>query len=112
MSDKIEKAKANFTRVKERMSHLLELTPEDKLNWSPSPSARTPLQIVAHSAEAIKNIHGFLEGHPFDIENTARADQFFREWEKQFTSRQQVVELFERNSSAYLSFLDSLSQER
>ena len=112
MSNTIEKARADYKQATGRLAQLLAKTPDDRLNWSPSPSARTPIQLAAHSAEAIKNIQGFLEGHPFEITDTAKADDFFRDWEKQFTTREQVVSLLEKTNARYLAFLDALTPDR
>ncbi len=62
MEDVISKTKADFVRAKEDLARAFATTPEDRINWSPSPTARTPVQIVAHAAEAIRNIHNFLNG--------------------------------------------------
>jgi hypothetical protein len=108
----IEQTKQEFLRAKDRVVRLLKTTPDDRINWSPSPTARTPVQIVAHVAEAIKNIHGMLDGRPFPITNTEEADKYFREMEKRFNSREQVLACLEDNCANYVAWLDALPPER
>lgn len=109
--DTINQAKDEFLQVKERLTVIFAETPEDRVNWSPSETARTPAHIVAHAAGAIQNLHGMMQGHAFGLGTSAEADAGFREWEQQFTTREQVTELLEDISSSYVAFLDSLTPE-
>lgn len=111
MEDAVSQAKTEFVRAKDRLIKLLAETPDDKINWSPSPSSRTPIQLVAHSAIAIRNIHRFLDGHSFEIKDPAKADEHFRVQENQFTSREQALELLDEVSTNYVSWLDALTPE-
>jgi len=90
---------------------LLKDTPDERLNWSPSPTARTPLAIVGHSANSIHNITEMLKGRPFGMSTTAIADRGFRNEEQAFTSRDEVVSLFEKNSAAFIEWIDELKEE-
>jgi len=112
MEDIISEAKAEFIRAKERMARALATTPDDRINWSPASSARTPIQLVAHSAMAVSGIQGMLVGKPFPFANIAEADTNFRVAEKEFTSREQVLGLLEQNSAEYLTWLDTLTSEQ
>ncbi len=112
MEDSISQAKAEFVRAKERMARALATTPDDKLNWSPSPTARTPLQQVAHGAGAIAGIQGMLTGKPFPFANTAEFDAALRSDEKEYSTREQVLSLLEQNSAEYLAWLDKLTPEQ
>ena len=107
----IEKAKTDFAQAKTQLLTALAATPDDKLNWAPSETARTPLHQAAHAAGALKYIHEMLNGRPFGASSTAEADQFFREWEQQFTTREPVLQLIEENSAAYKQFLETLTAE-
>ena len=107
----IERAKTDFLRAKQLLCDALETTPDDRVNWSPSATSRTPIQLVAHAASALEHIREMLNGHTFAIPTTAEADKFFRESEQQFRTREQVLLLLEENSTAYLQFLDTLTPE-
>src|SRR5947207_6071947 len=105
MDDAISKAKQEFLAAKKSLARNLATTPDDRINWSPSPTSRTPVQQVAHVAEAIRNIHGMLEGRPFGVKNVAEADKGFREWERKFSTREQVLSMLEDNSANYVAWL-------
>ena len=107
----IEHAKTDFARAKRMLLTAFEATPDDKLNWSPTPSARTPLHLVAHAADAVKNVHEMLQGRTFEANTPAEADKSFREWEQQFTAREPVLALWEENSAAYEAWLAALTPD-
>jgi hypothetical protein len=112
MEDLISQAKADFLRAKEAISRALATVPDDRINWSPSPTARTPVQIVAHAAETVKNLNALLDGRPFPIKDTAEADKMFRESERQYGTREQVVDLLDQHSAEYVAWLDALTPDR
>jgi len=111
MSEIIQGAKQEFEQSRNRMMGLLNDTPDDKLNWSPSSTARTPLAIVTHAAMALHNITEMLKGRPFGASSTAIADKGFRQEEQDFTSRQEVAALFEKNAAAYVAWIDTLTED-
>jgi hypothetical protein len=112
MENIITEAKAEFVRAKERMIRVLTTTPDDKINWSPGPCARTPLQQVAHGAMSIPGIQGMLVGKPFPYADIVEADAAWRAAEKEFTTREQVLGLLEQGSTEYLAWLDTLTSEQ
>jgi len=112
LSEAVEAAKSSFVQAKDRLVHGLNTTGEDRLNWSPGPTARTPVEIVAHAALAVKHIHEQLDGKPFPFPSTAEAEVYFRDWEKAFQSRDEVLALLEANGSAYLEWLDDLTPDQ
>lgn len=107
----VEEAKAEFTRAKDRLAKGLTSTPDDKINWSPSSTARTPTELVAHGAMSIEGMQRWLAGEPFPFESMAALDAFCRTEEKKFTTREQALSLLEENTEKFLAFLDSLSQD-
>ena len=112
MEDTLSQTKAEFLRAKGRLAHALATTPDDKINWAPSPTARTPLQQVAHGAMAIADIQDMLTGKPFPYAGPAEFDRALRSAEKEFTTREQVLSLLEQTSAAYLAWLDTLTPEQ
>ena len=74
MQDTLNQTKAEFLRAKERLCHTLATTPDERINWSPSPTARTPIQQVAHCAQSISGIQGMLAGKPFPYAGIAEFD--------------------------------------
>jgi hypothetical protein len=112
MNDLIEGAKSDFVNAKGRLVHALATTPDERLNWSPSPTARTAIQQVAHAAIAIKNLNDTLDGRTFKADSVEAADAGFRSEERRFTTREEVLELLETYSAAYVAWLDRLTPDR
>ncbi len=107
-----ESAKAEFTRAKDRLAKNLAATPDDRLSWSPAPSARTPIQIVAHAGLSLPHMTAWLSGKSFDFPSMADLDVACRAEEASITTREQAVEVLEKNSHAYCAWLDSLSDDQ
>ncbi len=112
MQDTVDQSKAEFLQAKERLTHALATTPDERINWSPSPTARTPIQQVAHCAMSIPGIQGMLSGKPFPFADLAEFDTALRTDEKEFTTREQVLGLLEQTSAGYLAWLDALTPEQ
>lgn len=108
----IEQVKQTFLQSKEGLLKSFRTTPDERVNWAPSPSSRTPAQLVAHSAVAIENIRTQLDGTPFPIKTTVEADESFRAWERDITTREQALDLLEKNSAKFLEWLDALTPEK
>ena len=112
MIAEVESARASFLQAVEGMKRNFASTPDDKLNWSPTPTARTACEIVAHSAEAIHNMTEMFQGRPFTVPTTGEADVEFREIEKGFQSRSSALDALESQSATYLAFLDTVTEEK
>lgn len=110
--DVVTEAKAEFTRAKERIARDLATTPDERINWSPSSTCRTPIQQVAHAAMSIPGIQGMLIGKPFPFSSIDAMDSELRALEQPYTTREQVTELLDKNSADYLAWLDSLTPEQ
>lgn len=101
-----ESAKNDFLLATSWLRSLLESTVPDRLNWSPAPTARTPIQVAAHAAMAIESMLGNLTGNPMSISTPREAEEWFRKQEAQFATVEAVHALLERNTSKYFSWLD------
>ena len=108
----IESAKVEFATAKAGLLRALETTPDERLNWSPSSTARTPLAVFVHAADSVRHIHAMLDGRTYAVPTTAEAERDFRERERAFRKRDEGLVLFERNCEAYLELLDTLTHER
>lgn len=107
----VEHAKGQLAYAKQRMEHAFANIPEDRLCWSPSPTARTPVQIVVHAADAVTNIQSQLNGTPFHIPTTAEADAHFLHMEKEFSTREDALRLLDERCSGYVEWLDAMTPE-
>lgn len=107
-----EQARGAFIQAKDGLVHALTTTPDDRVNWSPSDTARSPLRVAGHAAIAVGSMLGNLKGDTFAIPNSTEAERFFRESDARFKSREEVIELLDSNGQAYQSWLDELTEER
>lgn len=112
MNETIARARVDFLQSKDDLVHALATTPDERLNWSPSPTSRTPIQQVAHAACAIGHLADTLDGRPFDVATMEEADRRFRAWEGTFRTREEVLALLEREACAFVRWLDALAPER
>lgn len=100
------------SQLNERLLRNLAKTPDDRLNWSPAPTARTPLHLVAHCAFSLGFITTMLEGTPYPAKTTAQADADFLEMEREITTREQALSLWENRFQRYISFLNALQTDQ
>jgi len=112
MANIIDDVKAEYNRAKGRITNDLTTTPDDKINWSPTETARTPLELVAHAAMGTEGITGMLSGKPFPFESMQAMDAASRKAEKEFTSREQALGFLDKASSEFFAWLDTLSAEQ
>ena len=87
----IDAAKSEFTRAIDRLKKTLGDVPDDRLHWSPSPTARTPLEQVAHVANANEGIQGWLQGEKLDMSDMIAVDAKWREEEKPYDTREKAL---------------------
>lgn len=112
MENIIDDVKAEFSRAKGRIAKDLTNTPDDKINWAPTESARTPIQLVAHAAMGTMGIAGLLSGKPFPYSSMQEMDAASRIAEKEFTTREHALGFLEKTSTEYFAWLDTLTPEQ
>lgn len=112
IEDSVSNAKAEYLRAKARLLVALDTTPDDKLNWSPSASARTPVELVAHAATVVALIQGMICGDPWPYASLAEADAAFRAEEKPFKTREQATDHLKETSDKFIAWLDALTPEQ
>lgn len=105
----IDTTKRELLESKGRLFQLFETTPDDKLNWRPSPNSRSILEIGAHIGWSLGCITEQMQGTPYTVPQSALADASFREHDRQFTTRAQVTDYLTKQFQVYSDFLDSLS---
>jgi len=108
----VERARGAFLNAKFGLLRALETTPDDRLTWRPSETARSPLHVAGHAAFAIESMLGNMTGETFPLETTDLAEAYFRDVEKAWTTRGQVIDLLEANTKKYMDWLDQLDQDR
>lgn len=133
MKEQIEQVKESLIHTANRMLHNLDCVPDERINWSPSPTARTPLQQVAHAALSVTGIQFMLQEEPrligefgkesnsvvewqgeaalvrYPFESVEALDIAFRAAEGKYSSRQQVKELLDDAVAGFNEWLDALT---
>lgn len=113
MENAADMAKLQLNKEKLRLIQLLAAVPDERLNWSPSETSRTPLELAAHSATSVGGILGLFQGNGIPGGgDTKEMDILFRKIEKEFTSRDQVIAMLEKNCAEYSAWLDTLTEEQ
>jgi uncharacterized damage-inducible protein DinB len=107
----IETAKMDLTWTKTRMMELLAATPEDKLNFKPSPTGRSIIEIVAHAAHALENIAMQLGGTAFPIPNSNEANEVFKKHDAAFKTREAVRAYLQEKFDHYISVIERFTEE-
>lgn len=112
LEETIAQCKASAEAAKNQLLVTFAHVPDDKLNWSPSPTCRTPLQIVAHCGMANQAFATILAGEELqfssDPEEAAKA---IREAGKDIASREAAVKLIEDSTARVLAALDKATPE-
>ncbi len=86
--------------------------PDDKLNWSPAPTAKSPLRIAAHTALYAGRFAKMIRERRLPVpENLADwiAEQVAEE--VAITSREEMEALFRQGTAEVLEALDTLTLE-
>ena len=112
MIPSVENTKSEFLATKARLLRTLDATPDDRLNWSPSETARSPIQLVAHCANSIEWLSTSFAGKPMPKHSTAEFDAIHMARDKEFRTREQVVSHLEAQSAAFLTWLEAVSEEQ
>jgi len=113
ISEQITEAKKETTRAKAQLLRIFEFVPEDKLNWSPSSTARTALQIVAHCGVANSALAAVLRGEPMPLPMDPEAARILiRNGGKGIATREAAVQVVEDSLQEVLQALDTVTEER
>jgi hypothetical protein len=112
MDQVVAHAIQDFNQAAEQLVRVFKNTPEDRVAWSPSATARTPIQLVAHSAFSIGFIGEMLLGTPYPAKTMTEADAQFLEMEKGISTAEAALELLQARCEGHISLLESLTESR
>ncbi len=108
----IESTKKNTVWGMEVFLNVLSFVPEDKLHWSPSPTAKTAFQIAAHTAVTNGNFARFIRNRKLPVGdaipvfvNATKAE------EESLKSMSEIEALLRKNTQDVLLALDSLTPD-
>lgn len=106
----IAQAREAAERAQADLLKTFEFVPEDRLAWSPSPTARTPLWIAAHCGAANAAFAAILRGEPLPLPtDPAEAAAFIRAAGRETATRAEAVRSIQDSSAEVLMALDGVT---
>ncbi len=111
IDDLISEADNHCSRFADQLLHTFSFVPDEKLHWTPSPSARSALHIVAHCGVANTMICRRLRNQP--EEATTREEMMAKAKKRieAIKTRQQAVELLQQSVEEVKESLRTLTQD-
>lgn len=111
--DRIAEAKQKTEAATARLLATFAHVPEDKLRWSPSSTARTALQIVAHCGASNRAFAAILRGEPLPLPaSLEEAMVVIRAGGKDVATREEAVKLVEDSTAEIMTALDTVTADR
>ena len=107
----VAEAKQSTDQARNLLLGTFQHVPDDKLTWSPSPAARSAIQIVAHCGMANQAFATVLRGEDLPIVSAEEAAQKIREAGRDLTDRDTAVRLVDSSTEAVLQALDNVTPE-
>lgn len=112
-AEMIAEAKRRVAAERDDLLRTFSFVPDEKLTWSPSETARSPLWIAAHCGAAGHAFASFLRGErPPLPEDPAEAQAAIRNGGRDARTREEAVRSIETSSEAILAALDTVTEER
>lgn len=112
MQEVIGQAKQNIVRGKERLLKTFSFVPDDKLAWSPTPTSKSALRIVAHIGISNEGMAGIVRGEKPPFSDMRELFAMIDAEELKIASRAAAVQLVEEGTNQALAALDSLTPEQ
>ena len=111
MDDLVAMCKQNAVRGMERFLKTFSFVPDDKLTWTPSPTAKSALRIAAHTACTAGNFAMLIRYGKFPTTDMAKLFADLNAAEEMVTTREAAVELLRKNTDDILAALDAATPE-
>ena len=111
LDNMVPMCKEKAVRGMERFLKTLSFVPDDKLTWSPSPTAKTTLRIAAHTAIMAGNFAQLIRNGKFPPVDKAQLFAALKTAEEAITTREAAIELLRKNTDEVLAALDAATPE-
>ncbi|MEO7714897.1 MAG: DinB family protein [Capsulimonas sp.] len=113
VTDSIALAVRRMGATKSQLLKTFAHVPDDKLQWSPTPTCRTPLQIVAHCAYVNGVVAGVLMGETDHARTSVEEGRRQTlEFEAMVMDREQALTLLEKSCADVLGAIATMTAER
>ena len=107
----VARTKEDTERAKAQLLRTFEFVLDEKLLWSPAPSARTAVQIVSHCGMANFAFATALRGEEFELSaDPTEAAVQIRLAGREIATREEAVKLVEDSTAEVLEALDNVSE--
>jgi hypothetical protein len=113
VSELVARSKRETEQASAQLLKTFEFVPEDRQTWSPSPTARTALRIVAHCGAANFAFAALLRGDGWGLSmDPQEAMAQIRSSGSDVSTREGAVESVRESTAAVLAALDGATPER
>jgi len=86
-----------------RMTVTFEAVPKERLDWTPSPTSKSALQIVSHCVDANRGVARVLKGE---------ANSAFPDWSFRLGGKEEALAALAQSVAEYEAGLDAMTPER
>src|SRR3954467_1411366 len=111
MDNVVATCKQSAVRGMERFLKTLSFVPDDKLTWSPAPTAKHALRIAAHTANTAGFFAQLFRDGNFPPVDMAQMFAAMASAEEAITTREAAIELLRKNTDAIVAALDAATPE-
>lgn len=112
MEDIVAGYKKSAVQGMERFLKNLSFVPDDKLDWTPTPTSKSALRVAAHTALYSRRFARMIWDRKLPaVENLAEWEAQVKAEEIAVTSREEVERIYREGIEEVLSALDSLTPE-
>ena len=111
MENLVPMCKQNAVRGTERFLKSLSFVPDDKLNWSPTPTAKTALRIAAHTAVVAGLFAEVIRSGKFPTVDAAQLFGPLKAAEDAIAAREEAIALLRKNTDEVVAALDAATPE-
>lgn len=107
----IESCKKNLAQIRHRFETTLSFVPDDKLNYKPSETAKSPIQIAAHVALSNYTFANIIRQKPPQPADMGAVMEELARKEAAITTKEQAVQALGESIEDVHSALDALTDE-
>lgn len=110
VAELVAQAKKLIDQSSGYLLHTFSFVPDEKLNWTPSPTAKSALRIVAHCAVSNESMAKIIRNEPVPRMPMDEMMKFMNDAETALGTREKAVEALKRSVQTVHSALDTVNE--